>query len=128
MAEPPAQPPPSSTAEPDEAALELTETIEVSRPAPAVPARAAGRAPEPDGALPTVDPSRYQLEAEHARGGVGRIVRARDRVLGRPIAIKERLTPGDDATARFVREALVTARLQHPSIVPVYEAGRWPSG
>jgi eukaryotic-like serine/threonine-protein kinase len=27
-----------------------------------------------------------------------------------------------------VREALLTARLQHPSIVPVYEAGRWPTG
>src|SRR5262249_26943413 len=30
------------------------------------------------------------------------------------------------ARRRFVREALITARLQHPSIVPVYEAGRWP--
>jgi serine/threonine protein kinase len=33
-----------------------------------------------------------------------------------------------DAEARFIREALITARLQHPSIIPIYEAGRWPSG
>ena len=31
-------------------------------------------------------------------------------------------------SARFQREALITARLQHPGIVPVYEAGRWPTG
>jgi serine/threonine protein kinase len=29
---------------------------------------------------------------------------------------------------RFLREALITARLEHPGIVPVYEAGRWPDG
>ena len=27
-----------------------------------------------------------------------------------------------------MREALLTARLQHPAIVPVHEAGRWPTG
>src|SRR6185503_12860656 len=30
--------------------------------------------------------------------------------------------------SRFVREALITARLEHPGIVPVHEAGRWPNG
>src|ERR1041385_945806 len=29
---------------------------------------------------------------------------------------------------RFLREALITARLEHPGIVPVHEAGRWPDG
>ncbi len=38
------------------------------------------------------------------------------------------LAPAREAEPRFVAEALVTARLQHPSIVPVYEAGRWPGG
>ena len=37
-------------------------------------------------------------------------------------------TQDGEHEARFVREALLTARLQHPSIVPVYEAGRWPTG
>src|SRR5262249_36594426 len=36
--------------------------------------------------------------------------------------------PTGEQISRFQREALITARLQHPGIVPVYEAGRWPSG
>jgi WD40 repeat protein len=78
--------------------------------------------------LPEVDPSRYAIHGELAHGGIGRILRARDLHLGRPVAIKEMLSPSRDAEARFVAEALVTARLQHPSIVPIYEAGRWPGG
>jgi WD40 repeat protein/tRNA A-37 threonylcarbamoyl transferase component Bud32 len=62
---------------------------------------------------------------EHARGGIGRILKARDQVLGRVVAIKELLVPTDQAEARFVREAKITARLEHPAIVPVHDAGRW---
>ncbi|HEX8820544.1 MAG TPA: protein kinase [Archangium sp.] len=80
------------------------------------------------GTLPVVDPARYTIAGELAHGGIGRILRARDLQLDRPVAIKEMLAPARDAEARFVAEALVTARLQHPSIVPVYEAGRWPGG
>jgi hypothetical protein len=43
-------------------------------------------------------------------------------VLDRTIAIKEMLATDEDSRRRFVREALITARLQHPAIVPVYEA------
>src|SRR5262245_66048143 len=57
---------------------------------------------------------------------MGRITRARDRRLGRDVAIKEVLAP--ELRARFEREAMITARLQHPAIVPVYEAGTWPDG
>jgi len=78
--------------------------------------------------LPVVDIDNYVAEAEVARGGMGRIVAARDRRLGRPVAIKELIQVGGEAAIRFRREALITARLQHPGIVPVYEAGRWPSG
>jgi serine/threonine protein kinase/tetratricopeptide (TPR) repeat protein len=78
--------------------------------------------------LPIVLDSHYKLEGEIARGGMGRIVAAEDQRLGRPVAIKELLEPAGDALGRFQREALITARLQHPGIVPVYEAGRWPSG
>lgn len=86
----------------------------------------AGTASDPT--LPVVDPTRYAIAGELAHGGIGRILRARDLRLDRPVAIKEMLTPSREAEPRFVAEALVTARLQHPSIVPVYEAGRWPGG
>ncbi|MCA9658535.1 MAG: protein kinase, partial [Myxococcales bacterium] len=48
--------------------------------------------------------------------------------LGREVALKELLSPSPTSEQRFVREALVTARLQHPGIVPVYEAGRTAKG
>jgi len=79
-------------------------------------------------ALPQVDPNRYDIAGEFAHGAIGRILHARDRRLNRPVAIKELIFPGGTVEARFVTEALVTARLQHPSIVPVYDAGRWDSG
>ncbi len=79
--------------------------------------------------LAEVSPSHYLVEGEFARGGMGRILLALDRRLGRRIALKElHADAGPGAPRRFVREALVTARLQHPAIVPVYEAGRWPDG
>jgi WD40 repeat protein/tRNA A-37 threonylcarbamoyl transferase component Bud32 len=78
--------------------------------------------------LPVDDPERYEQIAEHARGGLGRIVRAVDRRLGRTVAVKELLRRDDSHEARFMREALITARLEHPGIVPVHEAGRWPNG
>lgn len=79
--------------------------------------------------LPTVERENYEILGEIAVGGIGRIRRAREDRLGRPVAIKELLGEASPVVeARFVREALITARLQHPSIIPIYEAGRWPSG
>ena len=78
--------------------------------------------------LPIVDREAYSIVAEYGRGGMGRVLVARDRRLGRRVALKELLARTADMRTRFVREALITARLQHPAIVPVHEAGRWPSG
>jgi serine/threonine protein kinase/tetratricopeptide (TPR) repeat protein len=78
--------------------------------------------------LPIVSALHYRPEREIARGGMGRIIAAEDHRLGRPVALKELLEPVPEQLGRFQREALITARLQHPGIVPVYEAGRWPSG
>jgi WD40 repeat protein/tRNA A-37 threonylcarbamoyl transferase component Bud32 len=81
-----------------------------------------------DTSFPEVDQERYQIEGEHARGGIGRIMKARDRRLGRPVAIKELLDAGSGNEVRFLREARVTARLEHPAIVPVHDLGRWEDG
>ncbi len=78
--------------------------------------------------LPEVSAQHYDPGKEIARGGMGKIVAAEDLRLGRPVAIKQLLEPSQEQITRFQREALITARLQHPGIVPVYEAGRWPSG
>jgi len=78
--------------------------------------------------LPLVNPAQYVADREVARGGMGRIVAAHDRILGRPVALKELLHADTENAARFRREAFITARLQHRAIVPVYQAGRWPSG
>jgi tetratricopeptide (TPR) repeat protein len=77
--------------------------------------------------LPHVDPLHYVGSRELSRGGMGRIRVATDSRLGRVVAIKEML-PGQFDQRRFVREARITARLQHPSIVKVHEAGTWPDG
>jgi WD40 repeat protein len=89
---------------------------------------AAPGAPGTEATLPTLDPALYVRGAEIARGGMGRIVEAHDRRLARVVAVKELLHAGGGAASRFEREALITAQLQHPAIVAIYEAGRWPSG
>ncbi len=78
--------------------------------------------------FPRVDPGAYALGLEIGRGGMGRILSARDLRVGRPVAVKELLSRAPRLAARFEREARVTARLQHPGIVPIYEVGRWPDG
>ncbi|NOT30426.1 MAG: SUMF1/EgtB/PvdO family nonheme iron enzyme [Planctomycetes bacterium] len=73
----------------------------------------------------------YELQGEIARGGMGIIVRAFDRALTRAVALKmlrEELAHEPRFVHRFLEEARVTARLDHPGIVPVHEAGRDPSG
>jgi eukaryotic-like serine/threonine-protein kinase len=74
------------------------------------------------------DRERYEVIGEHARGGLGRVLRARDKEIGRDVAIKELITRGDVGEIRFLKEALITARLEHPAIVPIHEAGRWSDG
>jgi WD40 repeat protein len=95
---------------------------------PPTPRREVVGPAAPQEGLPVDDPDRYEQIGEHARGGLGRVVRAVDRRLGRTVAVKELLRHDEWHEARFVREALITARLEHPGIVPVHEAGRWPNG
>ena len=73
--------------------------------------------------LAVADGERYRRGAVHAEGGLGRVVRAHDRRLGRTVAVKELRHHTPAAQQRFIREALITARLEHPAIVPVHDAG-----
>ena len=75
------------------------------------------------GTLVEIERRHYSFGGEIARGGMGRVLRARDRRLGREVAVKELLDASPSARARFEREARITARLQHPAIVNIYEAG-----
>jgi serine/threonine protein kinase len=97
-----------------------------SAPSAPVIVRAGSRVDHPE--LVPVDPRHYDLGQMIARGGMGQIRAARDLRLGRPVAIKELLVATSDLRARFEREARITAKLQHPAIVNVLEAGTWPGG
>jgi tetratricopeptide (TPR) repeat protein/predicted Ser/Thr protein kinase len=70
--------------------------------------------------------SRYLLETELGRGGMGVVYRANDNRLGRTVAIKvlnpRQHTP--DAIRRFEREAQAAAGLSHPGIVHIYDFDR----
>jgi len=74
---------------------------------------------------------RYLLAGELARGGMGAIIRGHDTDLNREVALKvlhEGHEPDEDLRRRFIDEAHITGRLQHPGVVPVYESGRFLDG
>jgi ABC-type transport system substrate-binding protein len=70
---------------------------------------------------------RYEIVRELGRGGMGVVYLARDPLLDRDVAIK--LIPPDllstDSGDRFRREAQIIAKMDHPSIVPVYDFGQF---
>ena len=64
----------------------------------------------------------YRLEKLVGVGGMAAVYRARDERLGRVVALK--LLAGDDLVQRrFTREARAVAAVDHPHIIPVYDAG-----
>ncbi len=87
-----------------------------------------------------IQSERYEVKKEHARGGMGRVMLAKDRAVGREVALKELLpgmatgsipasvpagvTDSGGIVERFLREARITGQLEHPNIVPVYEIGQ----
>ena len=77
-------------------------------------------------ALGTVLESRYRIDTEVGRGGMGIVYRGTDLTLKRPVAIKALRQVDADNTvlSRFLREARSLARVEHPGLVPVYAVGR----
>jgi eukaryotic-like serine/threonine-protein kinase len=72
---------------------------------------------------------RYRIENRLGAGGMSTVYLATDSVLERAVAVKllaEHLAEDADFVARFRREALSAARLQHPNIVQVFDSGRDP--
>jgi serine/threonine protein kinase len=72
-------------------------------------------------ALPDLTGTRYELESEIGRGGMGIVYSARDRELDRRVALKV-------LDVALAGEAQLIAQLEHPSVVPIYEAGTLPDG
>lgn len=74
---------------------------------------------------------RFRVLGEIARGGMGVVLRAYDARLDRELAVKllsPDIPPDSEAGCRFAQEARVAGQLDHPGIIPVYEAGSLPDG
>jgi serine/threonine-protein kinase len=82
------------------------------------------------GSIISDDPTKvsgvYALGELIGKGGGGEVFVAHDRRIGRDVALKRLPSPAptNEETARFLREARIQARLEHPAIVPVYELGK----
>lgn len=76
-----------------------------------------------DTSQPDLQPVRHRDGGELGRGGMARVTSGFDPVLERPVALKRSLhgTPADDA--RLLREARLTAQLDHPAIASVLDVG-----
>ena len=75
--------------------------------------------------------TRFRVLRPHARGGLGQVSVALDQELDRRVALKEiQERHADDLTsrARFVQEAEITGKLEHPGIIPVYGLGHDAAG
>jgi tetratricopeptide (TPR) repeat protein/tRNA A-37 threonylcarbamoyl transferase component Bud32 len=85
--------------------------------------------PEPSLALRNA--GRYRPLRFHARGGLGEVFIAEDTELHREVALKEiqqRHVHDGRSRARFLMEAEITGRLEHPGVVPVYGLGSRDDG
>lgn len=88
---------------------------------------------DPDPLLGSVLDGRVRIDAFLARGGMGKVYRATQMKLGRPVAVKvldTRGSPADEASfeRRFIREAEVCAGLAHPNTVRVFDFGHTDDG
>jgi eukaryotic-like serine/threonine-protein kinase len=80
--------------------------------------------------LPDLNGTRYRLIGQVARGGMGVVYAAEDKLLQRRVALKVLDVSGSEGELanRLMREARVLALLEHPGIVPVHEVGTLADG
>jgi eukaryotic-like serine/threonine-protein kinase len=80
--------------------------------------------------LPDLSGTPYEIQEPLGRGGMGTVYLALDRKLDREVALKVVQLPegNSEGVDRLLREAKVLARLEHPGIVPVHDAGLLPDG
>jgi len=92
----------------------------------------SSKSPSATTEIPSAQPAlltpneRYELGETLAQGGMGQVAEARDRYLQRPVAIKvlsHEMAANPGLSRRFVQEALVLGRLEHPHIVPIHDLG-----
>jgi len=79
---------------------------------------------------PDLEGTRYRLIDKLGEGGMGGVFRVEDRVLEREVALKVIGVSDPDGVLamRLLQEARVIAKLEHPGIVPVHDAGALPDG
>lgn len=87
---------------------------------------------ETDGHLDTIwgriDPqNRYRIKTLLGQGGMAKVHKAYDRILRRNVALKvvreDKRKPGSSCLSRFIEEAQITAQIQHPGIVSLFDVG-----
>jgi len=81
--------------------------------------------PDAGATLAFGDSSRYSVGAPLGQGGMGEVLLATDEHIGREVAVKRirAANPSSEELSRFVREARVQGRLEHPAVVPVHDLG-----
>src|SRR5215211_9339813 len=79
---------------------------------------------------PDLTGTKYEILGRIGQGGMGTVYRARDRELGREVALKVIRLPeaSPDVASRMLREARTLAQLEHPGIVPVHDVGTLADG
>jgi eukaryotic-like serine/threonine-protein kinase len=118
-----------ATVAPALAQMDISTRVPVTNPVPTAPPSAAAGTGAP-GSLPPFGP-RFRVIRPHAKGGLGQVLLAHDAELQREVALKEiqaHYADDRDSRARFLFEAQITGRLEHPGIVPVYGMGTYADG